>query len=295
MFPAIVISDTHLHERVPRRRIEEAELLMRKLRVISVKRRVKTLIVMGDLYDRNTLVSIKLIMQLAAFFQLFDKVILIVGNHDTPIKGYEFSLLDIFKLAGATVISKETVIDGCLFLPYFAKPSPAEAPYKMVFMHKDIADLNPYSDAEWALRLDEMPPSNLLFNGHLHRNAEITKDGRKLIQVGSPYPCTWSDEYQLNRFAYIVRDDCSYEQVPLNITADAGAEDAGEYALTRERTEKREAQSAESIGAVIDDIKQNTLRIDECLNVVSADERVKRIIRSVVRNAEDPELDGNKL
>lgn len=295
MFPAIVISDTHLHERMPRMRIAEAEVLLRKLKILSVKRKCKTLIILGDLYDRNTLVSIKLIMQLAGFFQAFDKVVLIVGNHDTPIKGYEFSLLDIFKLAGATVISRETVIDGCLFLPYFAKPSPADEPYRMVFMHKDIVELNPYADVEWALKLDEMPNSNLLFNGHLHKNAEITKGEKRLVQVGSPYPCTWSDEYQHNRYAYIVRETGVYERIELNITADAGAEDAGNYAFTRERTEKREAQSPASITAVIEDIKQNTLRIDECLNVVSVDERVKRLIRSVVRNADSPELDGSKL
>ena len=295
MFPAIVISDTHLHERMPRMRIEEAAVLMRKLKILSVKRKCETLIILGDLYDRNTLVSIKFIMQLASFFMCFKKVILIVGNHDTPIKGYEFSLLDIFKLAGVTVVSKETVIDGCLFLPYFSKPTPAEEAYRMVFMHKDIVELNPYADVEWGLHLDAMPNSKLLFNGHLHKNAEITKGDCRLVQVGSPYPCTWSDDYQYNRFAYIVRETGVYERVELNITADVTAEDAGDYSFTRERTEKREAQNSASIGAVIEDIKQNTLRIDECLNVVSADERVKRIIKSVVRNVDHPELDGSKL
>ena len=74
MFPAIVITDPHLHERMPRLRVEEFDILMRKLRIISVKRRIETLIIMGDLYDRNTLVSIREIMRIASFFSIFKQV-----------------------------------------------------------------------------------------------------------------------------------------------------------------------------------------------------------------------------
>jgi len=293
MFPLLVITDTHLHERLPRTRIEEFNILMRKLRVIAVKSQCKSLVVLGDLYDRNTMVSIQQIMAIAAIFKMFSSIYLIVGNHDTPIKGYDYSLLDIFKLAGVNVISKPTVVDDCLFLPYYSKDWGA-GQYRMAFMHKDIVELNPYSDKEWALSLDGMPDAPLLFNGHLHKNAEIAKEDKKLIQVGSPYPCTWSDEYQNNRFAYVVNADGSYVRHELNITADSDAPDATSFAMTRTRSEKKEA-TYKDIALVIEDIKNNTMRVDECLDMVSTEPLTKRIIRSVVRNADSAELDGSKL
>lgn len=293
MFPKLIVTDTHLHERLPRTRIDEFTILMRKLRITAAKHQCQSLTVLGDLYDRNTLVSIRLIMAIADMFGVFKSVDLLVGNHDTPIKGYEYSLLDIFRLAGVNVVSKPTVIDGCLFLPYYSKDWPSGS-YRMAFMHKDIVELNPYNDKEWALNLDDMPAAPLLFNGHLHKNAEIAKDGKKLIQVGSPYPCTWGDEYAFNRFAYVVQADGSYERIELNITADSDAPDAESFALRRVRTEKTEA-TYKDVAVIIEDIKQNTLRVDDCLNAINVEPLVKRLIRSVVRNADSAELDGDKL
>ena len=99
-----------------------------------------------------------------------------IGEHPTQ------GLLDLFTLGGAKVISKPTVIDGCLYLPYYSKDW-IEGRYRMAFMHKDIVELNPYSDKDWALSLNGLPDTNLLFNGHLHKNAEIVNGARKLIQI----------------------------------------------------------------------------------------------------------------
>lgn len=293
MFPKLIVSDLHIHERLPRTRVAEFTLLVRKLRVLNIKRNCRSLTILGDIYDRNTLVSIQLIMNIASIFNLFESVELLVGNHDTPIRGYEYSLLDLFTLGGAKVISKPTVIDGCLYLPYYSKDW-IEGRYRMAFMHKDIVELNPYSDKDWALSLNGLPDTDLLFNGHLHKNAEIVNGARKLIQVGSPYPCSWGDSYADNRFAYIVQADGSYERIDLNITADSDAPDADQFAMTRTRPEKHETENRD-ISLVIEDIKNNTIRVEDCLNAVDVDPVVKRLIKGVVRNADAAELDGSKL
>jgi len=186
MFPTLIVSDVHAHERPPRTRVEELKWLVRKLRVLLVKNKCKSMIFLGDLFDKNAPVSIQHLLLIGELLKIPDEVFMIVGNHDTPIKGSGYSLLDIFGLGGAQIISKSTVVGNSLFLPYYASDVPV-GEFKFAFMHKDIRNLNPFPDEDWAITLDDLPNAKLIFNGHLHRNGEIEAPGKKLIQVGAPY------------------------------------------------------------------------------------------------------------
>lgn len=295
MYPKLLVSDIHAHERPPRTRIDELELLIRKLRIVMIKKKCKSMVVLGDLFDKNAPVSIQHLLRLGELFKIPKRVDLIVGNHDTPIKGSGFSLLDIFGLGVANVISKPTVINQCLFLPYYTRDIPP-GPFKFAFMHKDIKELNPYFDADWAITLDELPDAPITFNGHLHKNGEIThsKPRKKLIQLGSPYPTTWSDAYQDNRYVYVVYANGTYERIALNITADEGAPDANEYARVRTREEKKQAEAIDAT-AILDKVRGEIISVDKCLDMIDTDPIIKKIAKGVISNVEAAEIDGEKL
>lgn len=295
MYPKLLVSDIHAHERPPRTRLDELDILIRKLRIIFIKKKCKSMAVLGDLFDKNAPVSIQQLLKLGGLFKIPKRVDLLVGNHDTPIKGSGFSLLDIFGLGGANIISTPTVINQCLFLPYYTQDIPP-GPFKFAFMHKDIKELNPYFDADWAISLDELPEAPVVFNGHLHRNGEVTHDKlkRKLIQIGSPYPTSWSDEYQDNRYVYVIYENGTYERIALNITADEDAPDAGEYARVRTKQEKKQAEAIDAV-ALLDKVRGEIVSVDKCLEMVDTDPSVKRIAKGVISRVEAAEIDGAKL
>ena len=296
MFPALIVSDVHAHERPPRTRIEELQWLVRKLRIMLIKNKCKSLIFLGDLFDKNAPVSIQHLLLIGELLKIPQQVIMIVGNHDTPIKGSGYSLLDIFGLGGAQIISTPTVIEKCLFLPYYAELSTCPEPFKFAFMHKDILELNPFPDKDWAISLDQLPDAPLIFNGHLHKNGEVVSPdkAKKLIQVGAPYPTTWSDTYSDNRFVYLLQRNGEYERLELNITADEGAPDYSKFVRVRTREEKLKEESVQAT-AVLDTIRGEIISIDACVEMIEAPKAVKNIVRGVVAHVEDTEVEGIKL
>lgn len=292
MLPAIVFGDTHVHERDGKSRSAEFNAFSEKVRAIQQRTKATTLIGVGDLYDRNTSPSVGQILEIAALFRSFKEVILIVGNHDTPVRGSGYSLCDIFKLMGVRVVSSATVIEDCLFLPYFSTEY-EDRQYRYVFMHKDIVELNAYCDKEFGLQYSTLPRAQVLFNGHLHRHQIVDTVRGRLIQVGAPYPTDWGNAYEHNRFVYLLSNG-KIERAVLNITADEGAEDATQYSFVRKRDAKAAVEREHAV-AGIEAARAESMSLEECLSLVTAEPRVKTIIRGVVRNVGAARVSSERL
>lgn len=299
-YPKLVVADAHVHERRGRNRVKEAETLIKKLRVIGVKNKCDELLFLGDFLDRNTPISVNLLLKFGSLFKAFRRVRFLLGNHDTPIRGKGSTLLDIFQLAGAEIISEPMEEGTSLYLPYYADVDykayrGRNNAFRFVFAHKDVPELNHYHDEDWALPMDEFPRAGVIMNGHIHGNAEMpNEDGKRVfIQVGAPYPNTWGDDYAKNQFVYLAFQDGSYKRIPLRITADADAEDAGNFVFTRERAEEQEKPDMAAV--TIEDIRADQIDISEALKLVDADERIKRMTQGVVRNVGTAKITGAKL
>lgn len=289
-FPVLVVSDPHVHERRGRNRIAEVKAMVAKtVALLDAKglRGEASLVVTGDMYDRNTPVSIETTLLLADWFRAFKRVYLLVGNHDTPIRSTTLAMPEIFKMMGVAVIKQTTPVGDCLFVPYFDSVVPAQmGSYRYIFAHKDIKELNGYCDAEYGVSMTDFPPARAVFNGHLHANAAYQHGDGVFVQVGSPYPTTWSDDYRLNRFCYLLQPE-SFEAFYLNITADADAPDAEQFMFTRQRKEAGATDEEEQeVLAGLQGLREDDMSIESALSLCDGiDPMVIKLIRSVISRA----------
>lgn len=297
MYPKLVVGDLHVHERSPYLRKKELQVLLRKLRIIRSKKHCSSLLVVGDLLDRNAVLPVPTILELGNFFKLFEEVQLIVGNHDTPLKKVNGkTLLDIFTMVGAHIINEVTVIENDLFIPYYA-PWDVEdkQKYYHVFMHKDIVELNRFNDEDFAMSLGKLPRAGMLFNGHLHGHTLVDLPNRpvcKLCQLGAPYPTSWSDSWEDNRYAFVIQRNGSYERIPLNITIDDTADPAGEvFALSRSRSTHKDNSEADMPTITMEDFVQDSVSFQKCLEMISADRITKKLVRGVIDRATTAAVD----
>lgn len=293
IYPLLLIADVHVHERRKRTRVAELKALIAKLSALWKSlgyERKGTLVILGDLYDRNSPVGIDTTLCIAELFNLFERVIIIVGNHDTPIRSTATSLPDIYKMMGNVMVVKQiTAIEDCAFVPYFDDIRLLVAngmKYRYIFAHKDIKELNQYCDPEYGVGIGDFPPANAVFNGHLHSNAAYKHGDGLFIQVGAPYPTSWADKYETNRFCYVVTHD-GHTPYYLNITADEGAPDAAHYSFTRSRdVAGKMDDEQESILVGLQELRDDDMSISEALRMCGVkDKRVNNIIRSLVSNA----------
>lgn len=301
MYPKLMVGDCHIHERHGKKRIEELRILLRKLRIIYMKKKCKSFLSVGDLLDRNAALSVPTIIMLGEFFRSVDSVELLVGNHDTPVKhAGGKTMLDLFKLVGAEVIDTPTVKRNNLYLPYYAPwDGDTTKRYDNVFMHKDIEELNPYFDPSWAMSLKEMPNAGYIWNGHLHKHqiADIPhRSVCKLHQLGAPYPTSWGDSYEHNRFVYVLYANGEFDQIPLNITVDAGVDPsiAAEYAITRTR-DIHEKALEDTPNISMDEFRKDTITVEDCLKLIDTDKRVKKIAKGVINNAAASNVKAQEL
>ena len=293
-YPIMVLSDLHAHERHGRQRVQELKALFSICGglVASLDLPVRpTLVVTGDMYDRNAPLSVDTTLLFADFFKLFGSVFIIVGNHDTPIRSTLTALPDIYKMMGVHIIKQTTQIEDCLFVPYFDSLVPAQmGNYRYVFAHKDIKELNQYCDPEYGVSITDFPPARAVFNGHLHSNGAYTHGSGVFIQVGAPYPTSWADKYDLNRYTYMVYPE-SHQAYYTLVTADAGAEDADRYAFQRSRSDKAAAGEAETEHEVIlqglQALRDDDLTVDAAMRLLGngVDRRTANITKGILRHA----------
>lgn len=304
LYPALVTADLHIHGRGNKGRLAEADALCSKIADIyrqqaAVGAPLRSLVLAGDILDRGGALPVPMILRLAETFRMFEQVWVIVGNHDTPMRSTAITQLDIFSLCGARIVKEPMVVGSALMLPYYSEvPKDIPDTVRNVFAHKDVRELNGYFDKEWAVSLMDFPMQATVFNGHLHA-CQLTRHSPHsvYVQMGSPYPCTWSDPYTSNQWLWIVREDSYAPTEALCITGDAGNADSALYAFTRSRDAAGEDDAIideKSIIAALAAAEDSRMDIGQALAIGNVDGRVSRIITSIVRHVAG-NIEGVKL
>lgn len=127
----LLISDTQFSEQpnlsrptatgIPSRLVDQVECFRWAVRV-GLKHACDTFVVLGDIYDSRTAVPVSVLDQVGECFneasQAFDRVIALVGNHDSAMRRPGVNSLR--PLTGmASVISESMVIDELAFVPWY--------------------------------------------------------------------------------------------------------------------------------------------------------------------------------
>lgn len=291
LFPAVITGDLHVHSRNGRSRIRELSALIPKIQGVRQQQQAKSLIILGDLLDHNAPLPIDVVLMLARLFLEFEQVWIVVGNHDTPLRSTALTALDLFSLCGAQIIKQATQIGDCLFLPYYARlPEQYKHRVNWVFGHKDILNLNGHADQEWAISLAELPPCRMFFNGHLHVcQAFGLMSGGTYVQAGAPYPCTWGEDWQQNRYIHVLDASGNHTSFYTHVTGDKGAAE-GVCDIIRDREtpggSDSDADTAMSqIFENLQSIKEDRASLSQVMEVAQIDKSVAPIIKSVVNRA----------
>lgn len=281
-YPRIITGDLHANERNGRKRMREVSALITKISEIRERYFAKTLIICGDLFDRNTALAVDSIVTLAQFFRTFENTVLVVGNHDTPVRSSSVTMLDIFKLVGIKIVTETEVIGTDLFVPYYSDVQGLSATsFEHVYMHKDIAELNGYVDVEFGIPLSAIPPCNACFNGHLHTvGKRDLPAGGTYLQLGAPYPTSWSDKAESNNFVWVATQPLEYGTVPVNITCDESNKNKESFNFVRSKTERDVTDTKPLEGIAV--LRDSTVRIEDVLAMTNYGKQVNNIIRSAV-------------
>lgn len=284
-FPLVITGDWHIHGRGNRRRLEELAVLQKYFSDISLG--YGTLVVCGDILDRNAPLNITTILLLADIFKHFTNVYIVLGNHDTPTRSVKTTQLDLFTLLpNVTVVKEPLCMDSkYLFLPYYADVPAMSPTVELVFAHRDIFELNGYADQDFAIPLKyfDSPVMRYVFNGHLHNCGvqQLPSGHGYYIQLGAPWPCTWADVANKNNFVWIMTQEQETPQyLATNITGDAGTHGMA-FTRSRDITEETEYSTAEVINA-LDDIRDNALSIPDALAAVGTPKVISQIVVSVL-------------
>lgn len=318
-YPAIVTGDWHIHSRLGQNRQKELAELSSIIKDMQSKHPVPSLVICGDLLDRNAAIQVTDILQLADVFGTFECVVLLMGNHDTPVRGTSLTQLDVFSLIPQVHIVNTFSVGKCVYnenvnsrkieeavcyLPYYTATekvrelcgkTASSDRFNAVFAHRDIFELNSYADKDFAQSMTDFPPTLFVFNGHLHCAAVhavrlMSKDAAVdagYYQLGSPYPTSWSDDCDKNQWMWVYNGTSVTPTRSLCITVDADKDyaDTAKFKRTRETSEKSAAVSVDNIKNIMADIDETDITLDRALYGLEISVPAKRIIRSVVGRA----------
>ena len=318
-YPAIVTGDWHIHSRLGQNRQKELAELASIIKDMQSEHPVPSLVICGDLLDRNAAIQVTDILQLADVFGTFECVVLLMGNHDTPVRGTSLTQLDVFSLIPQVHIVNTFSVGKCVYnenvnnrkitrqvcyLPYYtptekvrelAGSTASSDMFSAVFAHRDILELNSYADSDFAQSMTDFPPTPFVFNGHLHCAAIhavklMAKDSpvdAQYYQLGAPYPTSWSDDCDKNQWMWVYDGMAVTPTRSLCITADADKDyaSAAKFRRTREAEDASRTLSADNIRNVMADIDETDITLDTALHGLEISAQAKNIIRSVVSRA----------
>lgn len=153
---------------------------------IFSKKDETAIILLGDLFNDHGVVRNEISYfwrdQLQKLSKVFEKVIILVGNHDqvgSLEKEHVHSLWAFKDYESTFVVDKPTVIDGALFLPYTAKEElfvewANSSPEKLVFCHQTF-DGATYDNGMYApdgFSLEKLKDKQIV-SGHIHSQSEF--------------------------------------------------------------------------------------------------------------------------
>jgi len=190
---------------------------------------IKTVIMLGDIFDSRHSVNTKIQNVVFDFFDKYMKdfkVYVIKGNHDiyynssTDVSSLKFLtkfdnvtvVEDIIEteIAGKKVCMVPWVVNMSDFVNKFTKHS------ELCFGHFDITGFNMNRNR---LSKDGIPADffgsrcKKLFSGHFHTRSHQIIKGCEIVYAGSPYQLTRHDIGEERGFVVLDMDDYSYEHI----------------------------------------------------------------------------------
>ena len=195
------------------------------------KRKIKTVLFLGDWFDCRTVLSVKTINIVLKICKKFEeskiKMFLVVGNHDIYYKdNLEVNSLNIFnEFKNITIIQNPTTLynkktDKSMFLFPWNTFSTEYGKCDIMLGHfnfqgaKMVGTVN--KSGETIETLLKVAPK--IFSGHFHLHNTYTRKGGELITVGNPVEQTWGD-YMNQKGVYIYDlADMSYEFIENDVS-----------------------------------------------------------------------------
>ncbi len=170
--------------------------------LLKAQEQADLLIVAGDIFDSRTPKQEVIARSFEVFKKLHKKVIVIHGTHERRPHGFT-NPVDLLVKAGfaescharAVVFEKDgekVAIYGLAGVPEdYARvalerlaPRPVEGAFSIFMFHQNLKELMPL--VESGLTMDDLPAGfDLYVNGHLHKNYELEKGGKRLLIPGS--------------------------------------------------------------------------------------------------------------
>ena len=190
------------------------------LRNELVKKKIKDIFILGDLYhyrDEIAVNTIHVVNQILKLWSDFNIVIL-VGNHDAFYKDRSdinsLSILDGWK--NILVISEPTTYT-CLgktvsFLPWGAKPNEIQDS-DIVFGHLEIESfkMNSHKACDHGMKSsDLLSKGKLIMTGHFHLRDERKYDDRTIVYVGNPFEMDFGDAGSTKGYYILDLNDLNY-------------------------------------------------------------------------------------
>jgi len=169
------------------------------------------LVLLGDIFDSATGIDWEFFITLYKFLSSFKGVQIVVGNHDCVLRDHSprGPMKMLFTLPNITYLFP--------YWDYYASSYIKKGinihknRHKILVCHKDIKDINFYSDEEYAISLAALSEFHLVINGHLH----VTARHGNVILPGPPFPTSFSDTC---KGGYLVFDGKNIDFVETNVS-----------------------------------------------------------------------------
>jgi len=173
----------------------------------------ETCIFNGDLFHQRNAINVLTfdygIKLMELLSQNFEKVYLVVGNHDLFYRTSRnvHSLGFAKKYSNIHVVDEITKIDDCLFLPFLVKDEHKNLDLtnvKYVFGHLELPGYmlnNMIQMPDTGKETDEMfNTCEYVFSGHFHkRQVKTLKSGTEIHYIGNTFPHNFSDSWDDKR------------------------------------------------------------------------------------------------
>lgn len=191
------------------------------LKAELVKKKIKDIFILGDLYhyrDEIAVNTIHVVNQILKLWEEFNIVIL-VGNHDAFYKDRSdvnsLSILDgwknitvISEPSNYTILGKEVA-----FLPWGAEVKSVNKA-DVIFGHLEIESfkMNSHKHCDHGIKSNDLlSRAQLIMTGHFHLRDERKYDNKTIIYVGNPFEMDFGDTGSTKGYYILNFNDLSYE------------------------------------------------------------------------------------
>lgn len=230
----ILISDLHFGVKKANEAFLESQLKFIKEQLIpeARKKKIKEILILGDLLDTRQTVNVKVFNVLHDLFEkdLSDfNVKILLGNHDiyynSTIEVHSLKFLS--KFPNVEIIDKITEIGKDLFVPWLVEEKElidyleySGKTYDNCFGHFHLFgfSMNEGNESKEGLTLDIFADKfKNVFTGHFHTRSSKKISGTNIVYIGSPYQITRADIEQEKSYC-VLKNDNTFDFIPNQVS-----------------------------------------------------------------------------